>query len=144
MWSSEYRAGTDADPAAIWRLWSDVTTWTGWDGGAEKVEIDGDFAVGSVVTMTPVGQDPLRMRLVEVVEGELFTDETPFDGLVIRVIHRLERAGPGRTTVIYRTEITGDAAEEAGPQVGPAITADFPDTVAALIAQARSRSTQSH
>lgn len=33
----------------------------------------------------------------------------------------------------YRLEITGPAADETGPQVGPAITADFPETIAALV-----------
>jgi hypothetical protein len=29
-------------------------------------------------------------------------------------------------------EITGDGADEAGPQIGPGITADWPETMAAL------------
>ncbi|WP_327004279.1 hypothetical protein OHA72_56100 [Dactylosporangium sp. NBC_01737] len=37
---------------------------------------------------------------------------------------------------MYRTEITGPAAAEIGPQLGPAITADFPDVVAALVERA--------
>ena len=43
-----------------------------------------------------------------------------------------EPAAAGRTRIIYRTEITGPAAGQAGPQLGPAITADFPDVLAAL------------
>jgi hypothetical protein len=45
-------------------------------------------------------------------------------------------AGEGRALVLYRTEITGPAAEQVGPQLGPAITADFPQVVAALVARA--------
>jgi hypothetical protein len=36
------------------------------------------------------------------------------------------------TRIIYRTEITG----QAGPQLGPAITADFPEILAALAKRA--------
>jgi hypothetical protein len=35
--------------------------------------------------------------------------------------------------VIYRTEITGPAADQVGPQLGPAITGDFPEVLAALV-----------
>jgi hypothetical protein len=35
--------------------------------------------------------------------------------------------------VTYRTEISGPNADEMGPQVGPAITGDFPETIDALI-----------
>jgi hypothetical protein len=47
-------------------------------------------------------------------------------------MHRLKAAEGGRTRIIYRTEITGPAADQVGPHLGPAITADFPDVLAAL------------
>jgi hypothetical protein len=72
------------------------------------------------------------MRLTEVVPGQLFTDEMDAGDFVVRTMHRLEPAPGGRTRIIYRTEITGPAADQAGPQLGPAITADFPGVLAAL------------
>jgi hypothetical protein len=36
------------------------------------------------------------------------------------------------TRIIYRTEITSPAAGHVGPQLGPAITADFPQVLASL------------
>jgi hypothetical protein len=50
-----------------------------------------------------------------------------------RTVHRLEETAAGMTRIIYRTEITGSAADRVGPQLGPAITADFPDVLAALV-----------
>jgi hypothetical protein len=44
-----------------------------------------------------------------------------------------EQARAGMTRITYRTEITGSAADQVGPQLGPAITADFPDVLAALV-----------
>jgi len=38
--------------------------------------------------------------------------------------------------VVYRMEITGSGADEAGPQIGPGITADWPETMAALVKMA--------
>lgn len=50
--------------------------------------------------------------------------------------HRLEPAAAGRTRIVYRTEITGAASGQVGPELGPQITADFPEVVAALARRA--------
>ena len=56
--------------------------------------------------------------------------------LLQATVHRLEPLPGGGTRVTYRTEITGPAAEQVGPELGPAITADFPDVLAKLVAHA--------
>ena len=38
---------------------------------------------------------------------------------VVRTEHRLEPAAAGQTTIVYRTEITGAAAGQVGPELGP-------------------------
>ncbi len=138
MWEYEHSVQTSASPEVLWRYWSDVAAWPTWNDGIEKIEIDGPFAVGTRITMTPPGDEPVTLRLVEIVPGERFVDE--FDGgdFVIRTVHRLEPAGDG-TRIVYRTEITGSAAAEVGPQIGPAITGDFPDVLGALARLAESR-----
>jgi hypothetical protein len=136
MWEYEYAAESDADAGVLWRLWRDVAGWPQWNAGIAHIEIDGPFAVGTVFRMTPPGEgEPIEMRLTEVVAGERFTDEMDAGDFVVRTGHRIEAAGDG-TRVVYRTEITGPAAGEIGPRLGPAITADFPDVIAALIKQA--------
>jgi len=76
-------------------------------------------------------------RIVDLVEAERFVDEADLAGVTVRTTHRLDPLDGGRTRVTYRMEITGPAADEIGPQLGPAITADFPDTMAALVARAQ-------
>jgi hypothetical protein len=136
MWEYEYSVETTAAPDALWRSWSDLATWPEWNEGIEKITADGPFAAGMTFTMTPPGQDPLEMRVVELVPGELFTDELDAGDFVVRTVHRLEPLVAGRTRVVYRTEITGPAADQVGPQLGPEITADFPDVLAALVKRA--------
>src|SRR5581483_1594109 len=139
MWEYEYRAETTATTEALWRHWSDVSGWPAWNAGIEKIDVDGPFAVGTTITMTPPGEDPVALRLVEVVPGASFTDELDAGDFIVRTTHKLEPLPGGRTRVVYRTEISGPAAGEVGPQLGPAITADFPDVVAALIRLAESQ-----
>ncbi len=133
MWEYQHSVETTAAPEVIWRLWSDIASWPQWNDGIEKITVDGAFSAGSTFTMTPPGDEPIRMRLTEIVPGELFTDEMDAGDFTVRTVHRLEPAAGGRTQVIYRTEITGPAAGQAGPQLGPAITADFPEVLAALV-----------
>lgn len=132
MWEYEHSTETGATPDQVWQHWSDMAAWPLWNDGIEKMEIDGLFAAGTTFTMTPPGDDPIRMRLTEVIPGELFTDEMDGGDFTVRTVHRLEPAGGMRTRIIYRTEITGPAADQVGPELGPAITADFPDVLAAL------------
>lgn len=136
MWEYEYSVETAATAAAVWRHWSDVAAWPQWNEGIESIAINGPFAVGTGFTMTPPGEEPVWMRLTEIVEGELFTDEADGGDFVVRTIHRLSPAADGRTRIVYRTEITGPAADGVGPEVGPAITSDFPQVLAALAALA--------
>ncbi|MFG2576975.1 polyketide cyclase [Streptomyces sp. NPDC048481] len=136
MWDYEHAVETGAAPEAIWRLWTDVENWGAWNAEIEKTEIDGPFATGARITMTPPGEEPIALRIAEVTEGELFVDEARFGDLLLRTVHRMDRLGEGRVRVVYRMEITGPGADEAGARIGPGITADWPATMAALVARA--------
>jgi hypothetical protein len=113
-----------------------MPTWPQWNDGIETIDVEGPFEIGTTFTMTPPGDEPIRMRLVEIEPGRSFTDEMDAGDFVVRTEHRLESAGAGLTRIIYRTEITGEKADQVGPQLGPEITADFPDVLAALAKRA--------
>ncbi|WAJ33790.1 polyketide cyclase [Arthrobacter sp. FX8] len=136
MWEYENSIETSATPESIWRLWSDVENWGVWNGEIEKIEINGPFAAGSQIVMTPPGDDPIPLVIAEAVENERFVDEARFGDLLLRTTHRIDPIEPDRNRVVYRMEITGDGANEAGPQIGPGITADWPETMAALVRMA--------
>ncbi|MFJ6663125.1 MULTISPECIES: polyketide cyclase [unclassified Streptomyces] len=133
MWDYEHSIETSATPEAIWRVWADVENWGTWNAEIEKIEINGPFAAGTQITMTPPGDDPVLLLIAEAVEDELFVDEARFNGLLLRTTHRIDRIDQDRIRVVYRMEITGAGADEVGPQIGPGITADWPDTMAALV-----------
>lgn len=136
MWTNEQSIETVASPQAIWRLWSDVAGWPEWIADIEQIEISGPFAAGSTISMTPAGQDPVELRIAEAVEPDLFVDEADLGDVVVRTIHRAERLEGDRNRVIYRMEISGPAADSVGPELGPQISGDFPETLAALVEHA--------
>jgi hypothetical protein len=128
----------DVTAEAIWSLYADVSTWPSWDRDAELITRDGPFAAGTTGTMKFAGQEPLRYRLTHVEPLREFVDETPLGDLVVRVSHLLEPQPSRRLRITYSAEI--DGPEDQAQKIGPMITADFPDTMASLIALARERS----
>jgi len=74
MWVVEFSIETDAAPEAIWREWADVTSWPEWNGHIESIELVGPFASGSTIVMTPIGDEPVELRIAEAVEASLFVD----------------------------------------------------------------------
>ena len=128
----------DVTPEAVWGLYEDVTTWPSWDDQAERITRDGPFEAGTTGTMKFVGQEPLRYRLARVEPLREFVDETPAGPLLVRVSHLLSPLSDGRLRITYSAEIDGPA--DAAQQIGPMITADFPETMASLVALAKTRS----
>ncbi len=125
-------------PAAVWSLYEDVTSWPRWDAQAELVTRDGPFAPGITGTMKFAGQEPLPYTLGKVEPLLEFVDETALGEIVVRVSHRLQPLASGGLRVTHAVEIDGPA--EHAQQLGPMITADFPTTMASLIALAKERS----
>ncbi|MEY9930395.1 hypothetical protein ABH926_005040 [Catenulispora sp. GP43] len=136
MWEYEYSATAEVTPNAVWTLWADPLGWHAWNDGVGEVELHGPFAAGTEFTMTPPGEDTIRMRITEVVPDKAWIDVCEVPGMLITTHHLIEDLGAGRTKVTYRTEITGEAADQVGPEIGPQICADFPDVVGKLLALA--------
>lgn len=136
MWEYEYSAEAEVAPSAVWALWTDPLGWHAWNDGVGEVAVQGPFAAGSTFTMTPPGQDTIHMTITSVVENESWVDVAEGPGVLVTTYHQIADLGDGRTRVTYRTEITGDAADEVGPEFGPEICADFPDVVGKLLALA--------
>jgi len=132
MWTTEHSIETDVGAEAIWRAWADVPAWPEWNEDIERIGLTGPFATGSTIAMTPRGQDPVRLRVADVVVGEQFIDEAEVAGTLVRTMHRVEALDRQRVRVVYRLEASGPAAEE----IGPAISADFDDTLRALVEHA--------
>jgi uncharacterized protein YndB with AHSA1/START domain len=136
MWKTEHSVETTAQPEDVWRVWEDVRGWPRWNGDIERIELVGPFAAGSRIVMTPFGAEPIDLRIADAVENDHFVDEADLGDVLVRTDHRVERLDSGRARVTYRMEITGPAADSLGPQIGPEISADFPQTLSALVARA--------
>jgi uncharacterized protein YndB with AHSA1/START domain len=138
MWTAEHIIETSATREQIWRLWADVATWPEWNDDIERIELIGPFAAGGRILMTPIGDETVDLRIAEATEPESFVDEADFGEIVVRTMHRVEPLDDEGSRVTYRMEIIGPAADALGPQLGPEISGDFPQTLAALARRAES------
>jgi hypothetical protein len=137
MWTTEHSVETAAAPEAVWRLWSDVGRWPEWNADLDRAELTGPFAAGSTITMFSHDQEPIELRIAEAKKPETFVDEADLGNVVVRTIHRVQPLEGDRIRITYRMEITGAEADTLGPQIGPQISADFPDVMAALVERAK-------
>lgn len=138
MWSTEHTAETTLTRDAVWAALRDLHTGDLTYDGADAFQLDGPFAVGTELTITPVGQDPFRSTIVDLVDGETYADRTGFGDLTLTFRHTLVDTPTG-TSVTHRLDITGPSADEVGPELGPQISDDFAESMAALFDQAARR-----
>lgn len=138
MWTTEHSIATTASPEAVWEILRDVNGWGAWNAGIEMIELDEPLAVGATFRMKPSGEDVLTSAIAELEENRRLTDVTDLGDLVVRVAHLLAPTDDGGTTITYRVEVDGAAADAVGEEVGQAVSADFPEVLAALAAAAAS------
>jgi hypothetical protein len=135
MWTTDYSATTELAPAEVWLALRKLHTGELSYDGADVFEAHGPFAIGTELSVTPVGQQTMTSMIVELVENERYADTTTFGGLSLLFRHTLEPSGTG-TAVTHTLEIAGEDADDVGPELGPQISGDFPATMAALFEQA--------
>ena len=141
MWSTEYSTETDLEAPAIWAALSDLHHGVALDGNSDRFELHGPFVVGTELTVTPQGQGSFRSTITELTENSVYADRTEFGGLVLTFRHTLAPLAGGGTRVTHQLMIDGDEAGSMGPELGPQISADFPEAMNTLLAAARRKTT---
>lgn len=138
MWQCQHDAETRIPPDRIWQLWEDVAGWSRWNPGVAAARLNGPFSAGSTIAMTLPDHEVVTLTLDTVDDHARFIDEATFNGLTLRTDHRIEPPdSSGAYRVVYALVVTGDAPPEVLAEVGHAVSADFPDVLASLLATAQ-------
>jgi hypothetical protein len=140
MWTTEYSTEADVEPKAIWAALRDLHSGIKLSEQSDTFELHGPFEVGTAISVTPQGQDTFQSKIVELVEPEVYADQTAFGDVTLLFRHTLVALPDGGTTVTHRLEIDGAGAEAMAPELGPQISEDFPAAMADLVAAARKHS----
>jgi hypothetical protein len=135
MFQCQHSETTSAAPWQLWARYRDPLTWAEWDDQIEDVTFDGEFRLGAVGTIKPVGGPRTRFRMTAVTEGVSFTDVTALPLARMRFDHWIE-AGAGTTTFTHRVSITGPLAPLFARVIGRKVAAGLPGAMRALAALA--------
>lgn len=136
MWTTDHRDTTDAAPEAVWEALKTLHSGTPIGPASDSFELHGPFEVGTTLTITPQGQDPMQSTIVELVPCRVYADRTVFGELELTFRHELVPNADGGTTVTHTLVIDGPDADRIGPELGPQISGDFPIAMAELLAAA--------
>jgi hypothetical protein len=136
MWTTTYEASTSAAADRVWEALRALHSGTALGPNSDSFELHGPFAVGTRLTVTPQGQEPMTSVITELEPEALYADETTFGDLSLTFRHRLAPLADGGTKVTHTLEIAGVGADEVGPDLGPQISGDFPVAMAELLAAA--------
>lgn len=138
---SSFTTTTPASAHEIWATWSNVAKWHAWDDGTESAMLKGEFAPGSVVTLTPKGGKPLQVELTSVVKEKEFSDKTVLpSGGVVYTTHRIASHGKhNAVTYEISAEVPESSEDEFVKNMWAHLQGGISDQVNNVIAIARSR-----
>jgi hypothetical protein len=139
MWRTEFSATSDLPREVIWSAIADLHSGVPLTEHSDRFVLHGPFEVGTELSVTPAGQETFRSRIIELVENEVYADETPLEGFSLVFRHRLHPHGAHGTHVVHELVIDGPAADQVGPQLGAQISEDFPQAMADLLEAAGRR-----
>ena len=142
MWTTDHTATTAAPAAAVWSALRDLHSGIPLGPATDAFELHGPFAVGTQVTVTPQGQEPMTSTIVDLEPEHVYVDRTVFGELALTFRHTLTATPDGGTTVTHTLEIEGEGAEAVGPELGPQIAGDFPVAMAELLQAAEERAAE--
>jgi hypothetical protein len=127
---------TSASPAAVWKIWSDTSTWADWNPDVQSMTLNGPFAAGTSGTMK-TKQGTRQVQLTEVVPGRSFRLETTVIPLTRFAFECEVVAGPaGKTTISQAIRVGGPLGGLVGGMMGSQIANTFPALLQGLARKA--------
>lgn len=79
MWKKTYSVLTkEVTKEQIWKLITDIDRWKEWDDTVEYSNILGEFKEGESFILKPKGGPKVRIKIIEMIPFQKFTDLTLF------------------------------------------------------------------
>jgi hypothetical protein len=110
MYLFESEATFEADPATVWKVWTDVGRWPEWDVSKEIARLDGPFEPGVTGWAKQRGNlgGSFTITMVDVGRRWITECPTPIGKLVFD--HVVEPIAGGRVRVIKKVDAQGALA----------------------------------
>jgi Polyketide cyclase / dehydrase and lipid transport len=127
---------TTASPDSVWKLWTDVSTWSKWDGGLKSASLEGPFQIGAVGKIVPLRGSivPFVVTAYTPETSSAFVTNLPFAKLHIE--RSLLVLPDGGTRFTHTVNFTGPLGDVWGFILGRGFRKELPRTMAKLAALA--------
>ena len=138
MYAIDCEAVIEADPDALWQVWTAIASYPSWDPREDQARLDGDFAVGTTGFSKQKGRRPgAPFELIVVEPKTRWASESPLPGGKLVIDHHLEVLDDGRIKLSKRYEAHGPMQVLFRLVFAKGIRRDVPGSFAALGAEAR-------
>jgi hypothetical protein len=139
----ECEATFEADPAQVWKVWTDVERWPQWDVSKEIARLDGPFGPGACGWAKQRGNlgGPFTITVVE--DGRRWVTECPIPLGKVVFDHVLEPAAGGQVRVVKSVEVYGGFGSLLR-LIAPKMRRDITQSLAALERQLSALRTRTH
>jgi len=107
MYLFECETSFEADPDAVWKVWTDVASWPEWDVSKEIAQLDGPFEPGVRGWAKQRGNLGGAFTITVVDPGRHWVTECPVPLGAVTFSHTLEAAGPGQVRLVKRADVHG-------------------------------------
>ena len=127
----ECEATFEAEPDAVWKVWTDVARWPEWEVSKEIARLDGPFQPGACGWAKQRGNLGGSFTVTAVDAGRRWVSECPVPLGKVVFDHLLEPVAPGRVRVVKKVEVQGGF----GPLLrllAPKMRRDIAESLAAL------------
>ena len=136
MATQERAVETSASPEAVWKVWSDTSTWQEWNPDVQAMTLNGPFTAGTTGVMK-TKQGTRQVVLSQVVPGRSFRLETTVIPLTRFFFDCQVAAGAGgRSRVSQAITIGGPLGGLVGGMMGKQIADTFPALLQGLARKA--------
>jgi hypothetical protein len=127
----ECEATFEAEPAEVWKAWTDVERWPEWDVSKEIARLDGPFQPGVSGWAKQRGNLGGPFTITAVDDGRRWVTECPIPLGKVVFDHLLEPAGEGHVRVVKRVEVYGGFGSLLR-LIAPKMRRDITESLAAL------------
>jgi len=121
-----------AEPATVWRIWTDVARWPEWDASKEIAQMEGGFQVGSSGWVKKHNALGGTFAITSVEPGRRWTSESPLPLGRVIFDHIIEPVPGGKVRVVKGVEVEGGSAGLFRVLAAARMRRDIEATLAAL------------
>lgn len=118
---------TAVQPEAVWRLWSDPSTWCDWDLGLKDATLEGAFALGALGELTPRSGPKTQFRITAFELGQTYTFATALPLARLEITRTILATDP--TVFEHQVTFKGPLGGLWAQLFGPGFRRDLPPTM---------------